>query len=304
VPAVQSYTSEAAPDGKRGLSFGILVSSGYIGAVPSPLIGGVIVESYGFAALFLIAFSLYSLSTVMVLMIPKLPGDSYDMEANASSDTCAPQKIDEMEKTDREEARRITLGDRSSSEVKQGILRRLAPMLALSCFFMGSVYVGWSYIPLYLRQNYEFSYPQVQLMYTVSNLSSVVIVNGLGKLSDRYSPANKLALVTIPIVSLILGYWIMIHTSDVGALSVSFVLLGSIGSVFPLIYSTIGELCGERRLGRTYGVIGMFIYAAEATTPYLGGSLFAVSGNLPFMLTLALSPLLFVAVYIAHIKTH
>ena len=76
VPAVQSYTSEAAPLGKRGFSFGLLVSSGYLGVVPSPLIGAVVLEAYGFTALFLIAFVLYMVSTLMVLSIPKLPGDA------------------------------------------------------------------------------------------------------------------------------------------------------------------------------------------------------------------------------------
>lgn len=84
----------------------------------------------------------------------------------------------------------------------------------------------------------------------------------------------------------------------------SFILLGSVGSIFPLIYSTVGELSAEKRVGRTYGIIGTFIYAAESTTPYLGGTLYVASGQSPFILTLALIPLIFVATYIAHVKTH
>lgn len=302
VAAVQSYTSEAAPAGKRGLSFGILVSSGSIGLIASPLIGGLVYDAYGFTTIFFIAFILYLASTAIVLAIPRLPGDlstKVDASARGADDLSSESNVDTLR----------TGGSWGDSGKERGpsegssVLRRLAPMVALSCLFMGVVYLGWSYIPLYLSEEYGFSFFSVQVMYAVSNLSAVVIVSLLGKLSDKYAPARKLALVTVPIVSLVLGYWILVPNSNSLILPVSFVLLGSVGAVFPLIYSTIGELSAGRRVGRTYGVIGTFVYAAEATTPYLGGTLYAYSRQLPFMLTLALSPLLFVAVYVAYRKT-
>lgn len=304
VPAVQSYISEAAPRGRRGLSFGILVSSGSLGLVPSPLIGGLVVTAYGFTALFLIAFVLYVVSTVMVLTIPKLPGDSHIIAEIADIGAGALPSANNVELANQTQDREDPIGLGSRSDLKSSVLKRLGPMLALGCLFTGFVYIGWSYIPIYLSDEYQFDYFLVQLMYAISNLSSIVIVNVLGKLSDRYSPANKLALVSIPTVSLVVAYWILIHTSDVTALAVSFVLLGSVGSIFPLMYSTVGELSEEKRVGRTYGIIGTFIYAAESTTPYLGGTLYVASGQLPFILTLALIPLIFVATYIARMKTH
>jgi MFS family permease len=302
VPAVQSYTSEAAPRGKRGLSFGILLSSGSFGLVPSPVIGGIVVVTYGFIALFLIAFILYLVSTVMVLAIPKFPGDTLLVSDTANRGSFG-SKTSNIGSTSRTECRRNVIDEQKRSDQSSDVLRRLAPMLAVSCLFMGLEYLGLSYIPLYLTYQYHFNYVLVQLLYTILNLSSIVVVNALGKLSDRYSPANKLLLVSVPAASLGVGYWILIHTSNMIALSVCFVLLGSLGSVFPLIYSTVGELCAENRVGRTYGVIGTFIYAAESATPYLGGTLYAISGQLPFMLTLELIPLIFVATYIAHVKT-
>jgi MFS family permease len=141
-------------------------------------------------------------------------------------------------------------------------------------------------------------------MYTILNLSSIVMVNALGKLSDRFSPANKLTLITVPIVTFVLGYSILLYTSNLVYLSGSFAMMGSLAAVYPLIYSTVGEVSRGKRVGRTYGIIGTFIYAAEATTPYFGGILYATSTQLPFLLTLALSPVLFATVYAARRKTH
>lgn len=304
VAAVQSYTSEAAPTGKRGLSFGILVSSGSIGLIPSPLIGGLVVQAYGFTTLFFVAFFLYAVSTVLVLAIPRLPGDSLTKSdtANKVSDTSSSSKGTKSSHWDQGSIKAakgdIELGSRPS------VLRRLTPMLALSCLFVGFVYLGWSYVPLYLNQQYGFNYQSVQLMYTILNLSSIVMVNALGKLSDRFSPANKLTLITVPIVTFVLGYSILLYTSNLVYLSGSFAMMGSLAAVYPLIYSTVGEVSRGKRVGRTYGIIGTFIYAAEATTPYFGGILYATSTQLPFLLTLALSPVLFATVYAARRKTH
>jgi MFS family permease len=303
VAAVQSYISEAAPTGKRGLSFGILVSSGSIGLIPSPLIGGLVVETYGFTALFLLALILYAISTAMVLTIPRLPGDSIALWDSPSRGLVKPSE------EGRNEARILvkkddeSMGKVSRLSSRPSVLRRLIPMLALSCLFMGFVYLGWSYIPLYLSEHYGFNYYSVQLMYAIANLSSIVIINALGKLSDRFSPSDKLALIIVPITAIIFGYWILLDAPSLLVLSGSFILMGSVAAIFPLVYSTVGEMSAGRSVGRTYGVIGTFIYAAEATTPYLGGVLYANSIGLPFTVVLILSPVLFVAVYLAHRKT-
>jgi MFS family permease len=304
VAAVQSYTSEAAPKGKRGLSFGILVSSGSIGLIPSPLIGGLVLDAYGFTTLFLLAFILYAVSVVMVLAIPRLDGDSRDNRDATSGGSDASSKRSGMRGLGRTESKRDATMKETEAGRESSVLRRLAPMLALSCLFMGFVYVGWSYVPLYLTDQYGFDYQSVQLMSAVLNLSSMVIVNVLGKFSDRCSSVNRISLALVPVVSLVLAYWVLLSTSNIAYLSASFVLMGSAGAIFPLLYSVVGELSAGKRVGRTYGVIGTFIYAAEATTPYIGGSLYAASNQLPFILTLTLSPLLFIAVYIARRKTH
>jgi MFS family permease len=303
VPAVSSYTCEASPSGKRGLSFGLISSSSSLGLIASPLIGGLIVEAYGFTVLFLTAFALYAVSTFMVLTIPKFPGDrrSGSDITTSGSDTAI---INDFKRAVRTKHRKDMIGEKSQSDSGLGALRRLIPMLMLSCLFMGLVYIGWSYIPIYLSYQDQFDYVHVQLLYAISNLSSFVVVNVLGKISDKYSPRNKLLLISIPAFSLVIGYWILVSSSDLLPLSIGFILLGSVGSVFPLIYSVVGELSVEKRVGRTYGVVGTFIYAAESTTPYLGGVLYATTAQLPFILTLELIPIIFIGIYIAHVRTH
>jgi MFS family permease len=302
VAGVQSYTSEAAPVGKRGLSFGILISSGSIGLIVSPLIGGFVVEAYGFSILFMITFVLYVASTMIVLAIPRLPGDFSKKNDTYSQVSSATWKTGDTKGTRRTMSKDPSFRAGEGMDSKSSVLRRLSPLVALSCLLLGIVYIGWSYVPLYLSGEYGFDYFSVQVMYAISNLASAVIVSLMGRISDGYSLANKLALIIIPVVSLVAGYWILVPMGNVTLLPFGFVLLGSVGAVFPLVYSIVGELSAGRRVGQTYGVVGTFIYAAEATTPYLGGVLYSNMPQLPFTLTLFLSPLLVMAVLIAYAR--
>jgi DHA1 family multidrug resistance protein-like MFS transporter len=292
VPAVQSYVTEAAPKEKAGLSFGILVSSSSVGLIASPLIGGFIIERSGFVVLFIISFVLYATSTFMVLAIPKFPGDINTNKLKARNNTeSGVGKVNTIEQGDTE------VGTGSS-------LRRLRPIVALCCCFLGVVALGSSFIPLYLSDQYGFGYVEIQVMYTILNLSAIFITTGLGKISDRYSPANKVMLITIPITAYLFAYYILLTATNILILPVSFVLMGSLSALFPLVYSVVAELSGGKRLGRIYGVVGTFLYGAQATTPYIGGILYNIGKQMPFFLTLMLTPLLLILAYVAHKKTH
>jgi MFS family permease len=292
VPAVQSYVTEAAPKGKAGLSFGLLVSSSSIGLVASPLIGGFIIERSGFVVLFIISFVLYATSTFMVLAIPKFPGDVNTSKPKARNNTePGENKVKRIERDD-------AVGGVGSS------LRRLRSIVLLSCCFMGLVSLGSSFIPLYLSDQYGFGYTEIQLMYSILNLSAVAITTGLGKISDRYSPASKVLLITIPVAAYAFAYYILLAAVNILILPVSFILMGSLGALFALVYSIVADLSGGKSLGKIYGVVGTFIYGAEATTPYVGGVLYSIGNQLPFLLTLTLTPLPLIMVYVAHKKTH
>lgn len=292
VPAVQSYVTEAAPKGKAGLSFGLLVSSSSIGLVASPLIGGFIIDRLGFVVLFFMSFISYAISTFMVLAIPRFPGDINTSKPEARNN--AELGENKVKRIERDEA---TGGIGTS-------LRRLRPIVLLSCCFMGLVSLGSSFIPLYLGDQFGFGYVEIQVMFTILNLSAIVITTGLGKVSDRYSPTRKVLLITIPIVAYAFAYYILLTTMNILILPVSFVLMGSLNALFPLVYSVVADLSAGKSLGKIYGVVGTFIYGAEATTPYIGGILYSIGKQLPYLLTLTLTPLLLILVYVAYKKTH
>ncbi len=292
VPAIQSYVTEAAPKGKAGLSFGILVSSSSIGLVASPLIGGFVIERSGFAVLFVMSFILYAASTLLVLAIPKFPGDINASKLKARNNTESEvNKVMRIEEGDAE-------GGIGSS------LRRLRPLIILSCCLLGLLSLGSSFIPLYLSDEFGFGYFEIQVMYSILSLSAIFITTGLGKASDRYSPTNKVLLITIPITAYALAYYILLTTTNALILPVSFVLMGSLNALFPLVYSVVADLSAGKSLGKIYGVVGTFIYGAEATTPYIGGILYSIGKQLPFFFTLTLTPLLLILVYVVYKKTH
>jgi MFS family permease len=292
VPAVQSYVTEAAPKGKAGLSFGILISSSSIGFIASPLTGGFIIERSGFVVLFIISFILYVISTFMVLAIPKFPGDINTSKLKARNITkSGVSKVVRIEKGHAEGGIGISL-------------RRLMPIVVLSCCFAGLVSLCSSFIPLYLSDQYGFGYVEIQVMYTILNLSAMFITTGLGRVSDRYSSSNKVLLIAIPITACAFAYYILLTATNILILPVSFVLMGSLSALFPLVYSMVAELSAGKSLGKIYGVVGTFIVGAQSTTPYIGGILYSIGRQLPFMVTLTLTPIVLILAYVAHKKTH
>ncbi|WXG46846.1 MAG: MFS transporter [Candidatus Atabeyarchaeum deiterrae] len=303
-PAVQSYVSEASSFGKRGLAFGIMVSSGPLGLVPSPLIGGLIYDQYGITTLFQVAFALYVISTAMVLAVPRLKGDYVHREAHLVEKPAKP-----LEQKSRSNAYETGVKSIKAKKSRTGsntgiLLRRLVPMVILSCLFLGLVYIGSSFVSLYLMEEYGYPYSLIQIMFAIQNLSSAVVVTLLGKLSDRYPPANKLALVAIPAIALIMGYSILLLTSNPVVLSLAFVFIGSVSALFPIVFSVVGELSKGGHAARSFSIIMTILYVAEASTPFLGGVLYGISAQLPFVLMLSLSPLVFALTVYARRKTH
>jgi MFS family permease len=284
VPATSSYTREAAPKEKRGLIFGILISSGTIGFIPAPLIGGWIIDQYGFVTLFIVAFFLCSLATLIVLPIPRLQGD-YSVRDDARGSLKGKGKVEK----DCGETHRRSVGP-------------LLLVLSSGCMFVGVTSIASPFMPLYLAGQYGFDYSTILLMFMVQSVSSTLIGPLVGRISDKYSLARKFSTITIPILLFFSAYVLLILSSNILMIPVVYVLLGSSAAFQTVLYSVAAEISSSKKAGRTYGLIGAPIAGAAAATPYVGGILFNMSMQLPFVVALELSPLVFALIYFTYRK--
>nr|MDO8098647.1 MFS transporter [Candidatus Njordarchaeota archaeon] len=301
VPATQAYTSEASPKGKVGMTFGLLISTGNIGLIPSPLIGGLVLEQYGFAALFLCALIIYTAATLTVLALPRLPMDLVTRSNTAKIKEGLDSKPETMN------AGEVILPKKGRTKegirgLGRGSYRLLTPVLAYSCLFYGLVFIANPFIPLYLSEQYSFDYFTIQVMYAILNISALVLGPMLGKISDRYSSGAKVALTALPVLAYISAYVILISTSSVYILPIAFVLMGSSPAFYALVYSIVADMSSREKWGRLYGVMGGPIVAAQAATPYIGGVLYYNWNQSPFILAITLIPLVLPLIYVAHMK--
>jgi MFS family permease len=284
VPATWSYAREATPKTRRGLVFGALISSGTIGLIPAPLIGGWIIEEYGFLTIFCVALFLYTLATLLVLPIPALRGDR-----STRSHTPDDSEVQATFENKKDRAHRNSMGP-------------LLLVLASGCAFIGIASLASSFIPLYLAGFYGFDYFTILLMFMVQSISSTFFGPLIGRISDRYSLAGKFSVITIPIAVYFSGFALLISSSSTLSVPLVYVLLGSSAAFYTILYSVATELSPSEKAGRTYGFIGAPIAGAAATTPYVGGVLFNTSMQLPFAVSLQLSPFVFIILYITYRK--
>jgi len=301
VPATQAYTSEASPKGKRGLTFGLLISTGNIGLIPSPLIGGLVLEQYGFAALFLVAFIIYTAATLTVLPLPRLPMDLVTENKTTKIKQSLHSKSDAENGTEVKLAKKGRTRDGSRGRGRSSY-RQLTPVLVYSCLFYGLVFIANPFIPLYLSEQYHFDYFTIQAMYAILNISALVAGPTLGKVSDKYSSTTKVALTALPVLAYISAYVILISTSSLYVLPIAFVLMGSSPAFYALIYSIVADMSSREKWGRLYGVLGGPIVAAQAATPYIGGVLYNNWNQSPFILAITLVPLVLPLIYVARVK--
>jgi MFS family permease len=177
--------------------------------------------------------------------------------------------------------------------------RQLVPILAYSCLFYGLVFIAYPFISIYLRDQYHFDYFTIQAMFSIVNISALIVGPMLGKISDKYTSATKVALTAIPVLAYGLGYVVLVSTSSVYILPVTFVLMGSSAAFFVLIYSIVADMSSRKKWGRVYGVLGGSIVAAQAATPFIGGILYSSWNQLPFIVAATLMPLVLTLIYVA-----
>jgi predicted MFS family arabinose efflux permease len=121
----------------------------------------------------------------------------------------------------------------------------------------------------------------------------------LGKISDRHTPATKVSLTAIPVLAYVVAYSVLISTPTIYILPIVFVLMGSSAAFYALIYSVVGEIGSRMKWGRTYGVLGGPIVAAQAATPFIGGVFYDNWSQLPFIFAAALMPIVLLLILVA-----
>jgi len=247
--------SEYAPANRQGLSFSIMNSAAPVGAFLGPLLGGPVVDRWGFPVLMAID------AVVLLLTILALALAYKDTYKSSTRQPLARMAVDSL--------RIIARSPR---------LNTLFP--ALTILFAGWM-LAFTYVPLAVTALYNGPDQgrMVGLVMGIGGLLALLLSPVLGALADRYGLWR--VLFTSALIEVVLWPLPALSRSLIG-LGVTWTILNGVASaVFALSFSLLAQSAGESVRGRVMSFAYLPVNIGSIMGPALGsyitqGSIFAV----------------------------
>ncbi|MEM2281444.1 MAG: MFS transporter, partial [Candidatus Bathyarchaeia archaeon] len=232
-----------------------------LGYIFSPAIGGYMAGKLGMQTVFLTAFSLYVLATLVLVFI-------------SSQHAIKPEQK-------KLESWRLA--------IKLIKTRRMA---VISAFFAATMFVLIMYrpfVPKFLADTYHYGDFEIGVLGSIAFAGSAVLGIALGKFGDTYG--KKLALaVLMALCSLSLA--VMLLTGNFYFLAAAFFLTGASYTTWSIMSAIIGPMAPEPIRARWVSIPQTASMFASILAPYMGGVLYEISPNLLFMVTILMTALL------------
>jgi MFS family permease len=236
VAPMNSYVAAASRGirPERALTF---VSASYsLGMVIGPVIGGAIGESAGFKSIFMLAGSIFVVSTAFILFI-------------------RPQPV-----------------ERASTVSATGASRRYLPYLAflgINTLVVLALYLPQPLTPNYLQNQIGLGAAQIGNLYALSSIGVVLLNLTLGQLDGRLG--YLLGQVCVGLYALLV--W---RSSGLLGLGAGMLLLGGYRPVRVLAAAQIRRLVPSARMGLSFGLSETASGLATVVAPVLAGYLYAI----------------------------
>ncbi len=256
VPALTAYIADSSKAEDRMSSFGFVYAGFPVGLTYSPALGAYLLSLMETRYLFLFSFVFYLASALVVLLARSV---RHPPEATR----VAPRFRD-------------LLGSPS--------ILAVASLMAAALFI---TYLAYVYIPLLLRDLYKASLSDIQILGVFISLGSAAMSPSLGRLGDLWSRKGAL------IISLVLfSASILLYLSRQGH---AFLILGSLLAGTFYAIRSIGDsmmtiLAPTEVQGTIMSIFLLLQGLAMTGASYLGGMAYDSGLELPFMLALALAP--------------
>jgi MFS family permease len=260
-PTTTAYVVTAVDKSRLTLTFTTLSAAWSIGYIFSPALGGFLAGIVGMKVVFYMAFILYGLACSMLFFISSQRVRTYN---NAS-----------------EENRFSVL-----------TLLREKKLVRFSVFFASLMFIILMFrpfIPTFVADVYKYSDFEIGILGSMTFASSAVFAFLLGRIGDRSGKSQALALsLGLTSVSLV----VLLLSGNFGALVLTFLLGGSSYVTWSLMSAIVGPHAPEACRARWIAIPQTVSMFASFVAPYVGGFLYAVSPQYPFVVAITVgSPL-------------
>lgn len=241
--------AERTPENRQGLAFAIMNSAGPVGAFIGPLIGGPIVDRWGFRSLMWINFAL------MLIIVAALSVGYRDSYRGLKQNSIFSMALDSV---------RVTF--------QTPRLRTL--FLALFLLFAGWMLV-YSYLPVVVSHLYSGANPASAIGYVVGagGLVALLLAPLFGSLADRYGYWRILMIgVSLEAILWLVPFW----TRDLVPFGIlSALLSGLAAAVFSISFNVLSASAAPEIRGRVMSFAYLPVNLGFFFGPLLGSQLIA-----------------------------
>ena len=213
-----------------------------VGAVLSPLLGGVLGARLGLRAVYGISAGIFWLSAVLVLLLRPMP---------------------------------VHGSDGHSRYRPLLVNRHFLTLVGLAAFAMFAMYLAFPLTPNYLRQAHGLTLPQIGVLGSLMTVGAILANSLLGRRAPRRGFLLAQAMVGLHAILLWRGTGLIWF-------QVAYLLRGWQSAARSLTNAQIGRVVGPAQVGLAYGVAETAMGIALMLAPPLAGLLFARDPALPF----------------------
>lgn len=250
-PSTSAYIASSAQKDRLSRTFTTISSAWWFGYIFSPTIGGYLATIIGMRQVFYIAFTLYLAAATILIFI----------------------------KSQKETAgRKLEIGDEEKTLNRRSVIT-WALFFALIMFL--NVLMR-PFIPTFLEDVYGFRTFLIGIFGSLTFAGSALLGVLIGRVSDKLG--NEVAVGTCLLLTAVSLTLLQLASSSLLLVPVFF-MIGTTYTPWPLMNAKISSLLPERIRGRWIAVSQTSSMSAAFVAPYIGGSLYMVSPNFPFIVT-------------------
>lgn len=267
MPSRQAIIAEYTPPSMRTTIYSVINLSWPLGTIIGPFVGGFLVDSYGWFAVFYLAIVVYVVTIIPATTLGKI---------KAFPDTMTTKK---------------------KPPLKHRSLTRLIALTSLSFFTGLAIGTSNTLIPLYLQDKFALSALEIGFFISVGfGVTTFLTQIPAGYISNRY---GRKKTITLSMLLLPIFFFLWPFMGDLLVLlAVYMAIFGLWSMTWPGLSSLTVELYQEKRLGLVSGITQTGIMLGFTIGPILGGYLWeSFSPAFPFYASTILSILCIPSLY-------
>lgn len=264
-PSFGAFIAEQSTEGNRARVFGISEMIFMVVAVIGPPLGGWIADTYGFQVMLLCAAGLYTLATIIRVLMARIA--AHHQEAN-------PEKLSL-------EGLKNKLGGMVGLVLAGGLVTWILVTDGVQDIAYS---LSFNLLPVYLNDFGGLSVQQIGWLESIFGVFMMLITVPAGMLADR---KGERPAIILGFTLQFLAMMVFIRVSGFWGFALAWGLLGlGFGLMSPAYQSIISKAVPERMRGTAFGLFSTSLGVVSLPAPLIGARLWQQVGpRVPFMLT-------------------